>query len=72
MYPLADTVQKGIAIDPKAPPPSAGQNAETATLVASLREVIQTQATEIETLRKQLKELSTASQEVRLFCSHTE
>ncbi|PSS32164.1 hypothetical protein PHLCEN_2v2072 [Hermanssonia centrifuga] len=58
------TVQKGIAIDPKAPPPSAGQNAETATLVASLREVIQRQAQDIESLQSKLKELSTQSEEI--------
>ncbi|KAI0090824.1 p115 like vesicle tethering protein [Irpex rosettiformis] len=57
------TVQKGIAIDPKAAPPSAGQNAETATLVASLRQVIQSQAEEIESLQQKLKELSKASQD---------
>ncbi len=59
-----DTVQKGIAVDPKAPPPSAGQNAETATLVASLREVIQSQAAEIEALQRKLKEVEVAASEV--------
>ncbi|KAI0821292.1 p115 like vesicle tethering protein [Irpex lacteus] len=57
------TVQKGIAVDPKAPPPSAGQNAETATLVASLREVIQSQAAEIEALQRKLKEVEVAASE---------
>ncbi|KAI0343622.1 hypothetical protein BDW22DRAFT_1356090 [Trametopsis cervina] len=57
------TVQKGIAIDPRAPPPSAGQNAETATLIASLREVIQSQAAELETLQQKIKDLSAGVQE---------
>ncbi|KAI0686266.1 p115 like vesicle tethering protein, partial [Cytidiella melzeri] len=63
------TVQKGIAVDPTAPPPSAGQNAETATLVASLRAVIQSQAAEVEALQLQLRELSTASQETEALRS---
>lgn len=44
---------------------SAGQNAETAQLVASLRGVIQTQAQEIETLKSKLAELSKHKDEVR-------
>lgn len=44
-----------------------GQNAETATLVASLREVIQKQAQDIESLQSKLKELSTQSEEVSLI-----
>ena len=45
---------------------SIGQNAEAAALVASLRDVIQKQAEEIEALQIKLKELSTAAEEVRI------
>ena len=38
-------------------------------LIASLRDVIRGQAAEIEKLQTQLKALSTASSEVRCFCS---
>ncbi|KAL6305123.1 p115 like vesicle tethering protein [Sparassis latifolia] len=55
------TVQKGIAADPKSLSSAAGQGAETAMLVASLRDVIRNQATEIEALRTQLKGLSPAA-----------
>ena len=48
-----DTIQRGIATDPKAPPPSAGQNAETLALVASLRETVARQAQELEALQAQ-------------------
>ncbi|THH31664.1 hypothetical protein EUX98_g2561 [Antrodiella citrinella] len=49
------TIQRGISADPNALSPSSSQNAETAMLVASLREVIQRQAQEIEALNTQLK-----------------
>ncbi|GJE97549.1 p115 like vesicle tethering protein [Phanerochaete sordida] len=53
------TIQRGIATDPKAPPPSAGQNAETLALVASLRETVARQAQELDALRAQAQEVGT-------------
>ncbi|OBZ69625.1 hypothetical protein A0H81_10203 [Grifola frondosa] len=57
------TVQKGIAVDPNSLSSNAGQGAETAMLVSSLRDVIRKQAAEIESLQGQLKGLTTASDE---------
>lgn len=45
--------------------PLEGQNAESAMLVTSLREVIRKQAQEIEGLRNEMKDLSTIDNEVR-------
>ena len=42
-----------------------GQNAESATLIANLREVIQAQATEIESLKSKLDAASSQTSEVR-------
>ena len=80
---LADTIQKGISTDPQAPPATAGktyqhistyrsnrcagQNAEAAALVASLKEVIRSQAQEIEELKNKLKAASAQKDEVCPF-----
>ncbi|KAF9450102.1 hypothetical protein P691DRAFT_726661 [Macrolepiota fuliginosa MF-IS2] len=58
------TVQRALPTDPNQLSTSAGQNPETAMLVASLREVIRKQAEEIESLQKRLKEQSTQPNEV--------
>ncbi|KAF9478119.1 hypothetical protein BDN70DRAFT_66874 [Pholiota conissans] len=58
------TVQRGFSTEPDQLSSSNGQSAETAMLLASLREVIRQQAEEIETLRKQLK--ATASSESKV------
>jgi hypothetical protein len=42
-----------------------GQSAESAVLVASLRDVIRTQAQEIEALQRKMNESSTGGNEVR-------
>ncbi|KAM5537857.1 hypothetical protein V8D89_008499 [Ganoderma adspersum] len=55
------TIQKGVAVDPNALSSAAGQ--ESAMLIASLRDVIRNQASEIERLQTQLKGLSAASGE---------
>ncbi|KDQ56270.1 hypothetical protein JAAARDRAFT_132646 [Jaapia argillacea MUCL 33604] len=52
------TIQKGLGSDPNSLGSSTGQNVETAMLVASLREVIKSQAQEIENLNAELKKLS--------------
>ncbi len=57
-----DTIQKGVAVDPNSLSSAAGQ--ESAMLIASLRDVIRSQASEIEKLQTQLKGLSAASGEV--------
>ncbi|KAI0919128.1 hypothetical protein AcV5_002123 [Taiwanofungus camphoratus] len=54
------TIQKGITADPNSLSSSAGQGAETAMLVASLRDVIRNQASEIDTLCSQLQEFKAA------------
>jgi len=54
------TVQKGIAVDPNSLSSAAGHGAETAMLVASLRDVIRNQAAEIESLRTQIQSLTVA------------
>ncbi|KAH8103420.1 p115 like vesicle tethering protein [Cristinia sonorae] len=55
------TVQKGLSTEPNAVSPAAGQNAESAMLIASLREVIQRQAQEIESLKSQLRTANAAA-----------
>ena len=83
MFRCADTVQKGIAVDPDSLSSAAGaslrtgmagdevwgdadwcigQGAESAMLIASLKDVIRNQAKEIDTLRSQLQELTAAAQ----------
>ncbi|KAH9925704.1 p115 like vesicle tethering protein [Amylocystis lapponica] len=56
------TVQKGIAVDPNSLSSAAGHGAETAMLVASLRDVIRNQAADIDTLRNQIQSLTAAAQ----------
>ncbi|EMD32978.1 hypothetical protein CERSUDRAFT_118405 [Gelatoporia subvermispora B] len=55
------TIEKGIATDPNSLSSSAGQ--DTAMVVASLRDVIRNQASEMEALQAQLSSLSIAAQE---------
>ncbi|OCH89444.1 hypothetical protein OBBRIDRAFT_794308 [Obba rivulosa] len=55
------TIEKAIATDPNSLSASAGQ--DTAMMVASLRDVIRNQASEIEALQAQLKSLSATAQE---------
>ncbi|KAF8806612.1 hypothetical protein BYT27DRAFT_7168071 [Phlegmacium glaucopus] len=55
------TVQRGFSIDPDQLSSSSGQSAESAMLIASLRDVIRQQSTEIEALQIQLKEMKTKS-----------
>ncbi|KAG9312335.1 hypothetical protein JVU11DRAFT_7651 [Chiua virens] len=58
-------VQRGLSTDPNALSSSAsstsGPSPETAMLIDSLRDVIRTQATEIDTLQVRLKDLTTSS-----------
>ncbi|KAJ6631339.1 p115 like vesicle tethering protein [Mycena sp. CBHHK59/15] len=63
------TVQRGLSTGPDQLSSSAsGQSVETAMLISSLRDVIQTQTLEIETLQRQLKEKASAgAAEVRLL-----
>ncbi|KAI0629475.1 p115 like vesicle tethering protein [Trametes polyzona] len=63
------TIQKGIAVDPNSLSSAAGQSAESALLIASLKDVIRNQAAEIEKLQSQLKTLSTSSDEVEALRS---
>ncbi|KAI0664021.1 p115 like vesicle tethering protein [Cubamyces menziesii] len=58
------TIQKGIAVDPNSLSSAAGQGAESAMLIASLKDAIRNQAAEIERLQSQLKSLSTSHDEV--------
>ncbi|KAH9889346.1 p115 like vesicle tethering protein [Cubamyces lactineus] len=58
------TIQKGIAVDPNSLSSAAGQGAESAMLIASLKDVIRNQAAEIEKLQSQLKSLSASNDEV--------
>jgi len=58
------TVQRGLSTDPNASSSSSsssGPSAESAMLISSLRDVIRTQAQELDTLQAKLKELSTSS-----------
>ncbi|KIM82385.1 hypothetical protein PILCRDRAFT_820215 [Piloderma croceum F 1598] len=57
------TVQRGFETDPDSLSSSSSQNAESAVLVASLRDVIRNQAQQIETLERRLKESSAGSKE---------
>jgi len=57
------TVQRGFSSDPQSLSSSSSQNAESAMLVASLREVIRNQAQEIEALQNEVKEFSTIGNE---------
>jgi len=67
-----DTVQRGLSADPNALSSSAssGPSAESAILINSLRDVIRTQATEMEKLQAQLKDLA-ASSSIELKDLHT-
>ncbi|OSC96788.1 hypothetical protein PYCCODRAFT_1440814 [Trametes coccinea BRFM310] len=58
------TIQKGIAVDPNSLSSAAGHGAESAMLIASLKDVIRNQAAEIDKLQQQIKSLSTSSDEV--------
>lgn len=53
--------------DPRTYPVLTGQSAETAMLVASLRDVIRVQSEEVEQLQKQLRENSTGRSQVSLM-----
>ncbi|KAI0828051.1 p115 like vesicle tethering protein [Trametes gibbosa] len=61
------TIQKGIAVDPNSLSSAAGQGADSALLVASLRDVIRNQAADIERLQSQIKALGTPSDEIETF-----
>ncbi|KAI0774856.1 p115 like vesicle tethering protein [Trametes elegans] len=58
------TIQKGIAVDPNSLSLAAGQGAESAMLIASLKDVIRNQAAEIEKLQNQIESLSAPNDEV--------
>ncbi|CDO75965.1 hypothetical protein BN946_scf184888.g15 [Trametes cinnabarina] len=58
------TIQKGIAADPNSLSAAAGHGAESAMLIASLKDVIRNQASEIEKLQQQIKSLSEPNDEV--------
>ncbi|KAN0137791.1 Uso1 / p115 like vesicle tethering protein, head region domain containing protein [Lactarius tabidus] len=55
------TIQRGTVADPDSAASSTAQSGEESVLVGSLREVIAKQASEIESLRNKLKELTTNS-----------
>jgi len=55
------TIQRGTVADPDSAASSTAQSGEESVLVGSLREVIAKQATEIESLRYKLKELTANS-----------
>ncbi|KAG6877998.1 hypothetical protein C0993_000958 [Termitomyces sp. T159_Od127] len=58
------TIQRGFSAEPDQLSSSAsGQNAESAILVASLRDMIRSQSQEIESLQHKVKELMTANDE---------
>ncbi|KAF8627631.1 hypothetical protein AX15_004327 [Amanita polypyramis BW_CC] len=63
------TIQRGFSTDPNQQGATSGQSAETAILVASLREVIQKQAQEIASLQQQLKQSVKPSTEESLLAS---
>jgi hypothetical protein len=63
----SDTVQRGFSTDPDQLSSSNGQSAESAMLVASLREVIRQQAEEIDALQKRLKVAASSDNKVRLY-----
>jgi hypothetical protein len=58
------TVQRGFSIDPDQLSPTSGQSAESAMLIASLRDVIRQQSVEIEALQTQLKETKATSNKI--------
>ncbi|KIJ66115.1 hypothetical protein HYDPIDRAFT_87189 [Hydnomerulius pinastri MD-312] len=55
------TVQRGLSADPNTLSSTSSGCAESAMLISSLRDVIRTQAQEIETLQSRLKDLITSS-----------
>ncbi|KAF8161360.1 p115 like vesicle tethering protein [Crassisporium funariophilum] len=55
------TVQRGFSTEPDQLSSSSGQSAESAMLIASLRDVIRQQSEEVETLQRHLKEVKTTS-----------
>ncbi|KAF8911555.1 p115 like vesicle tethering protein [Gymnopilus junonius] len=55
------TVQRGFSFEPDQLSSSSGQSAESAMLIASLRDVIRQQSSEIETLQRHLKEVAAPS-----------
>ncbi|KAG6836193.1 hypothetical protein H0H93_010459, partial [Arthromyces matolae] len=58
------TIQRGLSTEPNQLSPSAsGQNAESAILVASLREMIRSQSQEMETLQRKVQELTASNNE---------
>ncbi|KAI5119824.1 hypothetical protein M0805_004759 [Coniferiporia weirii] len=56
------TIQRAITLDPDTLSSSSGENAETAMLVASLREVIRSQTTQIEELQAKLQSAESTKQ----------
>ncbi|OJT06544.1 General vesicular transport factor p115 [Trametes pubescens] len=61
------TIQKGIAVDPNSLSSAAGQGAESALLISSLKDVIRNQAAEIDKLQSQIKSLSAPNDEVEIL-----
>ncbi|TCD69596.1 hypothetical protein EIP91_007018 [Steccherinum ochraceum] len=61
------TVQRGISADPNALSPTSGPNAESAMLISSLRDVVQKQSQEIDSLKAQLKAASAAATDRSAF-----
>ncbi|KAL0575564.1 Vesicle-mediated ER to Golgi transport protein [Marasmius crinis-equi] len=62
------TIQRGLSTEPgQLASPSGGQTAELTMLVSSLREVIHTQAQEIETLKAQLKQTASANDQIAIL-----
>ncbi|KAH8110425.1 hypothetical protein DFH11DRAFT_1621277 [Phellopilus nigrolimitatus] len=57
------TIQRAITLDPDTLSSSSGENAESAMLIASLREVIRSQASQIEELQAKLQSSESAKQE---------
>ncbi|EGO26144.1 hypothetical protein SERLADRAFT_447399 [Serpula lacrymans var. lacrymans S7.9] len=52
------TIQRGLGTDPNAMSPSAGASAESAMLISSLRDVIRSQAQELEEMQQKIGEAS--------------
>ncbi|EIW54324.1 uncharacterized protein TRAVEDRAFT_173529 [Trametes versicolor FP-101664 SS1] len=61
------TIQKGIAVEPNSLSSAAGQGAESALLISSLKDVIRNQAAEIDKLQSQIKSLSAPNDEVEIL-----
>lgn len=57
---FVDTVQRGFSTEPDQLSSTNGQSAESAMLIASLRDVIRKQSGEIEALQKRLKETNSS------------